>query len=247
MNLGYSISLLLLGLIGFLVWVSYEIYFIGKAQLKENRARKKQLRDLQKLTGPEKLAACITHEIGNPLSVIKDGVNGLLRKTDDEIVKQDLAQILIKLESISKIVQNSRDYLYRTDGLKEDHINLKDVIDDVLLFYSQRLESHGVDLYLKNIEDMFFKGHRGQFEQLLLDLLSTSMEAIEELPEKWIEITANQTSDHVRVSFRNSGHGFSKEFGRRFMISKYSGDIHFENEPHTKFILNLPLANDHHP
>lgn len=245
MNLSHSQDILLIGLLGFLFWVSFEIFVLAREQIIENRFKK----SLPPLIKHDSMSARMTHEIANPLSVIQSGVTELLKEAKDEVIKQDLAQILLSVERISQITENTRNYLYQSEDSQDAPVDLKKVIDDVLLFHSQRLENHHIELYFKNVEDIIFDGDRGQLEQLLLDMLSTSIDAVEELPEKWIEISAIQTNENVHVSFRNSGYGISEEIGRRLNapIHKNHGSvIRYQKAPHTTFILDIPVTHHRH-
>jgi signal transduction histidine kinase len=257
MNLAFSQNMLLYGLVGFFCLVSLLLFYVAQKQIKETRRLREQLYSSQSQNGTGDLATRLTHDISNPLSVIRGAVTEILRTSDDEIINQDLAQIFLKVEEISKLVQNARGYLYQNGGLKEEVIDLKALVDDVLLFYSQRLETHGIELHLINLDNVFLEGSHAQLEQLLLDLVSASIEEVELLPHKWIEISAHYRDHHVQISFRNSGNDPSQELRKRvdgwFFTSGHKGEINLEDKKFTTITLDVPLSktgssfSDPHP
>src|SRR5665647_1326924 len=118
------------------------------------------------------MSAGIAHEISNPLSIILAKLSQLMksdRSIDKETLEKGLALIKNNAERIEVIIQNMRAYIYRNEDTVEDFIPLKDIIDNVLVFCGQRLKNHGIELRLKNIARVFISGHKGQYEQAILN------------------------------------------------------------------------------
>jgi two-component system NtrC family sensor kinase len=263
----------------FLVSVGLLVSFLGAQR--EIRKLKRELEGYQgqsedDLYGRGKfselglLSAGITHEISNPLSVILGRVTQMLRAVDrstKEDLKKGLNQIQSNAERISTIIQHVREYIYRNEDVEEDLIPLKSVINNVLVFYGQRLKNHDIELRLKNIDKVFVSGHQGQYEQAILNLISNSFDAIDKLNEKkWIEISAEKARDSVRIIVKDSGHGipsevqtkmlepfFSTKKGKgsglgltlvRGIAQKHGGDLRYEEGPNTTFVLELPQAEN---
>lgn len=211
------------------------------------------------------MSAGITHEISNPLSVILGRATQLLkpgRLDNRETVEKGIEQIKSNAERIATIIQSVREYIYRNEDVQEDFIPLKEIIDNVLVFYGQRLKNHGIELRLNNIDRVFVSGHKGQYEQALLNLMSNSFDAIDNLPEKWIEISAEKTKDLVQIIVKDSGHGikgdvrdkmlnpfYTTKKGKgsglgltlvRGIAQKHGGDLKYIEGPNTTFMLELP-------
>ncbi len=216
------------------------------------------------------MSAGITHEIINPLSIILGRV-AKLSKTDvipehKTEFQKGLEQIKKNTERINTIIQSVRDYIYRNDEEIEEFISLREMIEDVLMFYSQRLKNHGIELRLRNIDKMYVSGHKGQFEQALLNLMSNSFEAVEKLDEKWIEISAIKKDENVQIYVRDSGHGIPIDVRKKMLqpffttktnkgsgmgltlvkgiAQKHGGELKYvQNDEHTTFMLQLPEAS----
>jgi signal transduction histidine kinase len=213
--------------------------------------------------------AGITHEISNPLSIIIGRITQLLRidpSPDKKAeIEKGLQQIKSNAERIGAIIQNVRDYIYRNDERSEEYISLQEIINNVLVFYGQRLKNHGIELRLKDIDRVYVSGHKGQFEQAMLNLVSNSFDAIDNLNEKWIEISATKDGDNVQIFITDSGRGIPAEVRSRMLdpfyttkknkgsglglslvrwiAEKHGGDLKYVEGEHTTFMLQLPEAN----
>lgn len=237
MNLANHSSLLL-GLLGFFILVSTGLCLQVLRQRRDARFEKLLL---EPRSQKNKLSSELTHEISNPLSVIKSAAHELLQRNKDEIIRQDLAQILIGVERVSRIVDKARNYLYQKEGPENNLIDLKKLINNVLLFYSQLLETYDIELYLKNIDSVYVEGDSGQLEQLLLDLVGSSIDEVEKLSDKWIEISLLEANNHAYVRVKNSGHGLPRELER-----KMTNRVHYEKATHTTIIVDLPIPHVQH-
>lgn len=212
------------------------------------------------------MSAGITHEISNPLSVIMGRCQQLRkRKFSQEDLEKGLAQIQSNAERISKTIQSVREYIYRNEAQEDEFIALKEIVDNVLVFYGQRLKNHGIDLRMKNLEKIYISGHKGQYEQALLNLVSNAFDAVDKLPEKWIEISARKEGDKVQIFVEDSGGGIPTEVRERIfdpffttkkgkgsglglslvkgVANKHGGDFKYVEAPHTTFMLELPKSS----
>jgi signal transduction histidine kinase len=210
------------------------------------------------------MTAGIMHEISNPLSIIMFRVSNLLKSKDTHQVKS-LEQIMSSAERISSTIQNVRGYIYREDEKVEDFISLREILDSVLVFYGQRLKNHGIELYLKDIDHVYISGHKGQYEQALLNLVGNSFDAVDHLTEKWIEIRAIKTVNTVDIFITDSGAGIPIDMRSKILepfytskngkgaglglslvkdiARKHGGDLRYIEGPHTTFVLELPQTN----
>lgn len=214
------------------------------------------------------MSAGIAHEINNPLAIIQAKTTQLLRIYRDPNRQQDLAdglnQILYTSERINRTIQGVRDFVHQDDNLPDENIPLKNLVDDVLAFCGQRMKNHGVNLRFYGLEGFYVRGHKIQLEQVILNLLNNSFDAIEFLPDKWIEMSVHETADTIQMYFKDSGPGIPPEVASRMMepffttkkigkgtglglalargiVEKHGGSlVYIANAGHTTFMLELP-------
>ncbi len=215
------------------------------------------------------VTAGITHELSHPLSIILARLRQLLRidhQADSrEEIKNGLQQINANAEKMAVIIKKTREYISRNDEEIEEYISLEEILKNVLLFYEQRLKNHDIELRLKNTAKMYVSGHKGQFEQAIINLISNSFDAIENLSEKWIEISATTDGDNVKIFVKDSGVEIPADVRSKMLdtffttkknkgsglglslvksiAQKHGGDLKYLEDDHTIFMLQLPAAS----
>lgn len=230
--------------------------------------RNEQLFSQSKYAELGTMSAGIAHEINNPLAIIQARTTQLLRslrtQVDADKLSEGLEQILLASERINKTVQGMRDFVHQDQFKSQGEIPVNDLVQDVLAFCGQRLKNHGVNLRVYGVEDLVVFGNKIQLEQVLLNLINNAFEAIEFLPEKWIEISAHQSEDLVRLYFKDSGGGIPKDVVNHMMepfyttkstakgtglgltlaksiVEKHGGKLKYISDtPHTTFLIELP-------
>ena len=196
-----------------------------------NRARKRvelqrdsdisrlQLTHAAKLASVGELAAGIAHEINNPLASINEEA-GLMKdlmdpKLGDPVTPQELAHYL---DSIQESVFRCRDitrkllgFVRKTDiDLKEQDIHqLIDEVVDGLLGHEMIVSNIEVKReYSDDIPELVTDGN--QLEQVLLNILNNSIDALEDKPGG-ISIVTKRTGEQVRIELSDTGKGMSRE------------------------------------
>src|SRR5690606_26377299 len=133
-----------------------------------------------------------------------------------------LQQILYTSERINRTIQGVREFVHQDDKAPATEITLKTLFDDVLAFCGQRMKNHGVNLRFYGLENFSVVGNKIQLEQVILNLLNNSFDAIEFLPDKWIEVSCYQKGEKIQLYFKDSGHGIPPEIANRMMEPFFS-------------------------
>lgn len=269
----YVLSIHLVTLIG--LAASTLAYYMEEIKMRHEqelmnviKERNDQLFEQSKYSELGMMTAGIAHEINNPLAIIQAKSTQLLRLNKDpknaQKVSEGLEQILYTSDRIARTVRGVRDFVHQEDHVPNERISIKSLVDDVLAFCGQRMKNHGVNLRFYGLENYYVRGHRIQLEQVLLNLLNNSFDAIEFLPDKWIELSVHETSDTIQMYFKDSGPGIPPEVASRMMepfyttkqlgkgtglglalsrgiMEKHGGSlVYLSNARHTTFMLELP-------
>lgn len=170
----------------------------------------------EKLALTGRLAASLAHEINNPLQT-SIGCLGLVDEMLNDHERQGdlgvyISLALDELKRSARIVKKLRDLNRRTDPSEKTCVDLKEVIESVLMLTKNQLED-------KNIIPTFqFQGKKplvsasqDQLQQVLLNLVMNAIDAMPEGGEISIDLHHTEKPQGIEIDVKDSGHGMSKE------------------------------------
>lgn len=167
----------------------------------------------EKLANLGEMFAGIIHDINNPLMMIEGTARRIKKRVTDEEVIDLLSKIEMSSQKISKIVKGIKVYI-RQDG-DEPFVseNLGSIIDDALVICEHKLKENMVSVILDpKINKIVIPCHFTQVFQVFVNLISNSVDAINDLQEKSIEITSSETDAKYIIRFQDSGNGIPLEY-----------------------------------
>jgi signal transduction histidine kinase len=149
---------------------------------------------------PEKLGDEVTEDIHHSLRIIESRTQGLINfvkatKSLTDIPKPNLRKIL-----------------------------LCDLFERITLLYRTRFKETGVKSECKiNPPDLFIEADLELIEQVIINLIQNSLEAMQDTTAPELSIIARKNeSDHVQISITDNGKGISDEVLERIFLPFYS-------------------------
>ncbi|MDK1491883.1 AAA family ATPase [Sinorhizobium sp. 7-81] len=186
----------------------------SEAALRNARA---ELERTSKLTILGGIAASITHEIGQPLSAIAAHSGAAIRWL--ERPEPDMAEAVECLTSIDQSVRRINEIIRALRALSKQSpavhlpISIDAVLAEVIQIAQSEIEASHVKIVLDlNTQDAIIRGDATQLKQVVLNLLTNAMEAMDKLPleQRRIDITSRVIDEKaVSVSVRDYGEGVS--------------------------------------
>lgn len=224
-----------------------------------------------KLTSLGEMAGGMAHEINTPLSIILMRCNlltDLLKKIPEISPKvfDHVAKVEVTTNRIARIVSNLKTFSRDTENDAYQPVHLPSVIEETLELCQERFKHKGIDVRIER-DDLYTLGNSVELSQVIMNLLSNSCDAIENLAEKWIQIQLIQNENQVFISITDSGHGIppaivakimnpfftTKEVGKGTglglsisseKIKKHGGLLYYdEKSPRTRFVISLPACS----
>ena len=164
------------------------------------------LRRNEKLTTLGMLAAEIAHEIRNPLTVIKLLFDSLdLEFSLEDARQRDVEVIGEKLDHLEEIVGRVLNFGRNRDGLHARY-DLNALLEDTLRLVRHKLQQQKIGLeYTPHTAPIFVDVHKGQIQQVALNLI---LNAVQAMPDGGhIYISTQAKPEMAAFTVRDSGPG----------------------------------------
>ncbi|MBC7466701.1 MAG: GHKL domain-containing protein [Bdellovibrio sp.] len=156
------------------------------------------------------------HEINTPLTAIS--LNSEYLETLASSGEISPAEVLKRTQSINrsakKIALLTKTILTSASKDQEsiiDTVSVKELIAQVLILCEDRLNEIGAKLEVApNLATISIQCRQVQMTQALFNLIYNSIEAVSNLKDRWIQISAFEYTDSVQIVVTDSGTGISK-------------------------------------
>jgi PAS domain S-box-containing protein len=174
-----------------------------------------ELSRVSRLTALGEFAASIAHEVRQPLTAIIINARICLRwlsaqEPDLEEVKAGLLDVVTAGQRAEEVIKRNRE-LFRHHKVEAAPVDINTVIGDAAALVSARLRDNQITLNIALGEELpSVTGDRIELEQVLLNLIANSIDAMERMPaeSRRIDISSSSTGDQfVQVTVTDQGTG----------------------------------------
>jgi len=192
----------------------------------QNRIQDQQSKMLHKtkLASIGEVAASIAHEINNPLTIINGNV-GLLRRIlggRTEVSHPKASQYLESIEKtvlrIDKIIRGLKALSRESAGDPFEDVDLVSSIINANSVMREKFQGRGIQIRETLPQTRASVECRPvQIEQIMINLLTNSYDAIYDLKEKWVDISILENGDAWQVVITDSGFGIAENLRDKIM------------------------------
>ncbi len=267
----------LLGSIAVILFIVMGSSWIMVTRIREaDRQRAQVLHNIEytnKMASIGRLSAGVAHEINNPLAIIgeKAGMAKDIINLSEDFPQKDkmgglLDSILNSVDRCVKITQRLLGFAKHID-VNMENIDLDRVVEEVISFLEQEARYRNISIEMEKSDEIpTIVSDRGQLQQVFLNIMNNSLNALsEEGKEGWIKVYIKQEDVHrVSVTISDNGPGIGREHLKHIfepfyttrskgtglglsitygIIEKLGGTIDVESEPGkgTSFTVTLPV------
>lgn len=175
-----------------------------------------------KMSALGEMAGGIAHEINNPIAVIMGTTEQLKRKIEiQQIESKQITEALTSIEKtaekISKIISGLKSFSRNGENDPMEITSINRIIEDTLILCNDKFKNKDVELRVKAIAPLDIKCRSVQISQVILNLVSNALDAVEGLPEKWVEIQVTEEFNKLIISVIDSGKGIPDEVVEKMM------------------------------
>lgn len=240
---------------------------VAQRVIEEQRAK---LIESQKMSILGEMAANIAHEINNPLAIVSGSAEQLKKALDIGILTPHMGAqlsdtIMRNSVRIQTIVKGLRDLTRDSSHEPFRMTHVKSIIEDTEAVCRERFASYDVALQVDAApESLHVECQPTQIMEVLVNLLSNALHAVEYAQERWVSLGVQDLGDDVEFSVMDSGPGISaelehalferfattKEFGKgtglglnisKRIMQSHAGRIYYDRQSiHTRFAVRLP-------
>ncbi len=245
--------------------------FVG-TDITEQRKKEERLEESWRLAILGEALASVVHDIAQPISAIKASVYFLKKKLADKTpeMKERLQSIEENLKRVDSILAHLRDFASGGRQLSMERFNLNDLIKDVIKgIVFPKIEGSGIELRLDLAGDLpYLRGDPHRIEEVLVNLLSNAVSAVEKAPKKVITVRTRYLRDKAAVLLEvsDTGGGVPEEIADKIfdaffttkekgkgtgmglpisqkIVEEHGGKIYFRNnsEGGVTFYVEIPI------
>lgn len=205
-----------------------DITLLVKAQELAKQERAKSIQS-SKLASLGEMSAGIAHEINNPLAAISGNLDLLERYLGDpEKLKTKISNMKKSVERIEKIISGLRKFSRTTEKSTKKSEPVGAIVSEVLSLVEHRAKRFSVEVQA----DILFDGNivcdSVEIEQVLINLINNAVDAVKNLPEKWVGIKGFQLGNEFVLQITDSGLGISEGLEEKlfqpFFTTKPAGE-----------------------
>jgi PAS domain S-box-containing protein len=199
------------------------------------QAAQAQLAHMTRLTTLGAIGASIAHEVNQPLAAVVTNAEACLRWLDRETPDLDEARSAVKQivkhgNRVGEVIRSIRALSNKADSQREP-LDVNEVIYEVIALVQRELLSHRVSLRTELAPALpAVLAARGQLQQVILNLLTNGIEAMEAVTNRQRELvirSRRDKADQVSISVQDSGVGISAAAADRlfgaFVTTKTNG------------------------
>jgi len=201
-----------------------------RAEVEKRKTQQELLIQKSKLESLGQLAAGIAHEINQPIGLIALGLDNIYEKfksgsdVSEKYLKEKIDKFFKYIERIHQIIDHIGTFSRDQKDITYDEVNINNVIEQALSMIGMQYGDHDIhfDTHLGDDFPMIL-GNSFKIEQVLLNLLSNSHDALEAKMndgiefQKTITIKTFKKGKYIIVEFADNGIGMiSREIERIF-------------------------------
>jgi C4-dicarboxylate-specific signal transduction histidine kinase len=176
------------------------------------------------------LAGSIAHEVNQPIGAVRNNAHAALRfltanPPNMPEVREALECVVGETYRAGNIIGRIRDQIKKAPPRIES-MDLNKAVEEVLAVVRGELSKNGVSVHLRTAEGLSpVKGDRVQLQQVMLNLILNSIEAMTsaDVSERKLEITTeSRQTDGLLVAVADSGPGVAANDLERIFESFYT-------------------------
>ncbi|MCW8891667.1 MAG: ATP-binding protein [Sedimenticola sp.] len=190
-------------------------------EIEEHRRTDDTLRKTQdeliqaaKMAALGQMSSGINHELNQPLAAIRsyaDNARAYLDRDRKDEASWNLEQIAELTERMAKISRQLKVFSRKTTGQLVP-VSVQAVIDNALKIVGPQLKDTETEFHrMHPADEVYVMADMVQLEQVLVNLISNAVHAVEKQPTRWIRMVVEVDSEKATIQIIDNGPGIATE------------------------------------
>lgn len=165
-----------------------------------------------KMAALGEMAGSISHEINNPLMVLRTHIDDISDYLEEQNVLQpEIQESLTKMDEtinrVARIVKSLREFSRRSDPQEIACENLNDLIQETLTFCQERIKNEKIDLQLIIEDSSEVLMRKIEISQILINLINNAIDEVRDIQDKRIILETKISKEECLISISDFGKG----------------------------------------
>ncbi|MFN7249479.1 MAG: ATP-binding protein [Anaerobacillus sp.] len=199
-------------LVDYLIIQAIGMFFISyiAETLKQNFTLKQKVIKTERLEVVTQLAACISHEIRNPLTTSRGFMQLLSERNIDPSDKKFFNLSIQEIDRAEKVVKDFLTFA-KPEIKKEEELYLREVLEKCIEILTPLANMSSVNVSTHFTENLTVMGDRSLFLQSLINIIKNCIEAMPNGGDLLIKTGVKSNTNELFIFISDTGIGMSKE------------------------------------
>lgn len=185
------------------------------------------LAESARLSSLGEMAGGVAHEINNPLTIISGRVDILKRLLEKNTLdatrgQKEFQSIEETIQRITKIIRGLTSYSRKSENDPFKSVGVLDIIEETIAISRDKFKLNSVEIRINCDPKIRAECRSSQLSQILMNLLNNSLDAVNRLNERWIEINVRENPNAIAMYVRDSGSGIEALHEKKMMEPFYT-------------------------
>lgn len=208
-----------------------------------------------------RMVAVVSHEIKNPLMIVRASAERLLKKHDDNM---EADFIIEETDRLNKILTGYLDFAGGSKTVNPEDVEISSLLFKLHEQFARRLKQEGTELVLNNIKnEQIINADPVALRQILINLVLNGAEASKGNDNSEVIISAQNENDYIVITVSDNGAGIAAKdlkslfepfyttkttgsglglFLSRRLIEQMNGKIEVDSRPGGPTVFSLKLV-----
>lgn len=197
-----------------------------------NKTKNQELWKMQtsKMAAIGEMASSISHEINNPMQIIRLAADSLLLRDEEtnplsEIQKKQIGRITKTVDRVSKIIMSLKKLSHDSNEGVDEVVSIHEVLQEVMVLSEQKYRNANISLNICSAsEDYRVRGNFQQLSIVIMNLLSNAYDQLLEQSEerKWVRLNLQEDSGELVIQVCDGGGPIPEEIRSRIFESFFT-------------------------